>query len=219
MNGRLLRRSCCCTRAHRHARQSFAACASRAVGRRHSRRAVAAVGVRRHLGRTHRRAQATTARVPPDGGPRGRDAPRLCPGRATSPAARAALAGSVASVAALAEFATQRNLLLEFGLRTWTSGPTSGRNCRCVSGSSGPPVRFGHPIELGVVLGMCLIAALRPPACAPCRPGSRWARDPHVLRTADDDQSRAGPRNARRDRALDAVGATDQRCAGGWRPS
>ena len=68
-------------------------------------------------------------------------------------------AGSLASVAALAEFATQRNPLLEIGVGfglgadQWAELPARFGLLR----SAGA---FGHPIELGVVLGMTLLAAL-----------------------------------------------------------
>jgi len=68
-------------------------------------------------------------------------------------------AGILAAVLAMAELAAQRNLLLEYGLNldlgaaSWKELPERFGLIR----SSGA---FGHPIELGVVLGMCLMAAL-----------------------------------------------------------
>ena len=69
------------------------------------------------------------------------------------------VAGSVAAAAALAEFVLQHNALLDLGLRyelradAWRELPVRFGLIR----SSGA---FGHPIRLGVVLGLCLMAAL-----------------------------------------------------------
>lgn len=69
------------------------------------------------------------------------------------------IAGVVAAGLAVTEFLTQRNPLLELGL-TMDLGADEWKKLPLRFGLARSAGAFGHPIELGVVLGMCLIATL-----------------------------------------------------------